>query len=593
MTIELCIVLSVTVLALVLFVTEKLRVDLVAMMVLAILLITGILSPQEGLSGFSNEATATIAAMFILSEGLRQTGALNNLTRWLSQLFHEHYYRALLTLMTGTAVVSAFINNVAVVAVMLPVVLTLCRKVGLSPTRILIPLSFAAMFGGTCTLIGTSANLLVSSIIADHGLPPIAMFELAPVGLAFFAVGTLYLLTIGQRLLPNRPGGEELEETYELGEFRADVELMPEHRSVGTKASQFFDPDEGAQILGVLRSGVLVAGSLEDLHLESNDVLRISASARTVRQLEDTKELQFQPLEELSKEFSAEERDDFELFEVVITPDSTVVGKTLRKAGFERHHPALIIALRREGKVVVDDLMNVTIRGGDILLLQAPRSQLRQLRKSSDFIVISEVGLPKFKKHLLIPVLLLLAAVVGLAAIGWQPIVNLAVGATIALVLMRTLSVEEAYAAIDWQVIFLLGGFIPLGIALEKTGAIELIAIALVDGLGGYGPLALLAGFYFVTNFMSDLISNQATAVLMTPLALATAVSMGTDPRPFVIAIAYASSASFASPVGYHTNVMIYSVGNYRYLDFVKVGIPLNLLFLGTAMLLIPGMWPL
>ncbi len=593
MTIELGIVLSVTVLSLVLFITEKLRVDLVAMMVLAVLLLTGIVTPAQGLSGFSNEATITIGAMFVLSEGLRQTGALNLLTRWLGQLFHDHFYRALLTLMTGTAVVSAFINNVAVVAIMLPVVLSLCRKVGLSPTRILIPLSFAAMFGGTCTLIGTSANLLVSSIIVDHHMPPIAMFEMAPVGIAFFVVGTCYLLTIGQRLLPERPGSQDLEETYELGEFRADIEVMSEHESIGEQASKFFKADENAQILGVLRNGVLVAGSLEDLHLESGDILRISASARMVRRLEGAEDLQFRPLEPLIDESYADRVQDYELFEVVVTPDSAMVGKTLRMVGFERYHPSVLIALRRQGKVMVDDLMNVTIRGGDVLLLQAPKSQLRELQKSGDFIVLSEVGLPAFKQYLLVPVLIILAAVVGFAAIGWMPIVNLAVAACVAMVLIGALNVEDAYSAIDWQVIFLLGGFIPLGIGLENTGAIDLIAMGLVDGLGGYGPLALLAGFYFVTNFMSDVISNQATAVLMTPLAFATALSLGVDPRPFVITIAFASSASFASPVGYHTNVMIYTAGDYRYLDFVKVGVPLNLLFLGTAVLLIPLIWPL
>ncbi len=590
---ELGIVLAVTVLALVLFITDLVRVDLVAMLVLAILLVMGILTPAEGLAGFSNDATVTIGAMFVLSEGLRQTGALDHLTLWLGRLFHHHYYRALLTLMIGTAVVSAFINNVAVVAVMLPVVVTLCRNLSISPTRVLIPLSFAAMFGGTCTLIGTSANLLVSSLIDDHGMEPIGMFELTPVGIAFVFVGLIYLITVGQRLLPDRPGAEDLEATYELGEFRADVEVLAGHGDVGERASEFFEPEDNAQILGVLRNGVLLAGSLEELRLESHDVLRISASARMVRRLEETEELELLPLDISPGERPDEQRDRAELFEVVVTPDSSFVGNTLRETGFERHHPAMVIALRRQGEVVVENLMDVRLRGGDILLLEAPRQELRRLRDSGDFIVVSEVGLPNFKEHLLVPVLVILAAVVGIAAMGWMPIVNLAIAAMVTLVVIRAVTVEQAYEAIDWQVIFLLVGFIPLGTALEKTGGIEFITHALVGSLGQYGPLAMLAGFYFTTNFMSDVISNNATAVLMTPLAMTTAISMGADPRPFVMAIAFASSASFASPVGYHTNVMIYSAGNYRYLDFVKVGVPINLLFLVTAVIIIPLVWPL
>lgn len=591
MTIELTIVIALTVLALILFVTEVLRVEVVALIVLAVLLLSGILTAEEGLQGFSNEATVAIGAMFVLSEGLRQTGVLKQLAGRLGQLFRYHYRLALLVMMTGVAVVSAFINNVAVVAIMLPVMLGMCRSIGISPSRVLIPLSFSAMFGGCWTLIGTSSNLLVSGLITEQGLAPIGMFEITHLGMIFFVVGTIYLLTVGQWLLPDRNGNKELRQAYELEEYRAELQLQPEHPAVGQQASEFFPNGGEAQLIGVLRNGVLVAGELEEISLESNDVLRISAAARVVKDLDDSQDLKIMPLEKSSDKGLKKKTVRQELFEVVISPDSAVVGQTLREAGFERHHPAFVIALRRAGKVVVEDILNVQLQGGDILLMQAPHDQLRRLQESGDFIVVSEVGTPVYKEKLVFPVILVILAVVLLAAIGWMPIVNLAVAAGVILVVIRALSIEDAYEAIDWQVIFLLGGFIPLGTALQKVGAIELIADGLVGWLGAYGPLALLAGFYFVTNFMSDIISNQATAVLITPVALATAISLGVDPRPFVIAIAFASSNSFASPVGYHTNVMIYGAGNYRYLDFVKVGLPLNLLFLGTAVIFLPRFW--
>ncbi len=588
MTLELGIVLGVTLMALVLFVTELLRVDVVAMLVLIILLLTGILTPAEGLAGFSNEATITIAAMFVLSEGLRRTGGLSRLTRLLGRIFEQNHILAIFLLMLGAATVSAFINNVAVVAIMLPVMLGLCRDMGMSPTRILIPLSFAAMFGGTCTLIGTSANLVVSGLLIDHDMEPIGMFEMTPVGLLFVVAGIAYLLTLGRRLLPARGDGHSFGDTYERGEFRADLRVLPGHRSLGKVASEFFQPGETAKILGVHRDSTLLSGDLDNLELQSNDVLRLSASVRTIQRLRTDDKLMMLPLEETS---DATDVDGLNLFEVVVSPESPMVGKTLSDAGFERHHPAVVIALRRAGKVVVENLLDVPIQGGDVLLMQAPRKELRRLQKNDDFIVISELGLPDFKEKLLIPVIFMLGAVVAFSALGWAPIVILALAAAVVLILMRVLRPDHAYEAIDWEVIFLLGGFIPLGVALEKTGAIDLISEAIVGWFGQFGPLAMLAGIYFVTNFMSDVISNNATAVLLVPVAIGTAAAMGVDPRPFVIAVAFASSASFASPVGYHTNVMIYTAGDYRYTDFIKVGVPLNLFFLVVAVIFIPMIW--
>ena len=595
MTIELVIVLGMTLLALVLFVTDALPVELVAMLALSVLLVTGVLSPDEGLQGFSNEATIAIGSMFVLSEGLRQTGALESLTGKLRSIFEANFSLGLLVMMMGAAFVSAFINNVAVVAVMLPVVLGLSSKIGVSPSRLLIPLSFAAMFGGSMTLIGTSSTLLVSGLVAERGLEPIGMFEVTPLGIALLVVGTVYLMTVGRKLLPDRPTHEEWTEHYDRPDYRAQVKVLPGHESIGKAPGEFFDDDQAARVIAVFRQGVLVAGELEDTVLEPHDVLRISTSAPVVGRLDREENISVLPLKEVPRKAPAEGGGEgvppWELFDVVISPNSALVGKTLREAKFKARHPAMVVALRRAGEVMVDDLLDVELHGGDVLLMDAPRPVVTRLRESEDFIVVSEIPEERFKGHLLLPVLAIFAAIVTLAALGIFPIVEVAVAGGVAMILMRALSVEDAYRAIDWQVIFLLGGFIPLGTALEKVGAIDIIAQGLASWLGGYGPLALLAGFYFTTNFMSDLISNQATAVLVTPVAIATAVSMGIDPRPFVIAIAFASSDSFASPVGYHTNVMIYGAGNYRYLDFVKVGLPLNLLFLATAVVVLPVFW--
>ena len=591
MTIPLAIVLGLTLLALVLFVTDALPVEVVALLVLSVLFLTGILTVEEGLAGFSNEATIAIGAMFILSEGLRRTGALRRVTGYLRAIFEQNFQKGLLVMMVGASFVSAFINNVAVVAVMLPVILEMSRKLEISPSRLLIPLSFAAMFGGSMTLIGTSSTLLVSGLITHEGLEPIGMFEVTPLGLALFGVGIIYLMTLGQRLLPDRPVPKQWTKQFDRPNYRAQIELQPDHEGIGRRASEFFAPDDAAEVVAVFREGIRIPGELSEIVLATHDILRISTSPDIMGELDRDDRTDVLPLQKNHGGRDGHEMQLLEIFQVVIAPSSSLVGQTLQQAKAHIPPTAMVVALRRTGEVVVDDLLDVELQGGDVLLLEAPPWEVQQLEVNEHFIVVSEVPAERFKERLLIPVLLIFTAIVTLAALEIFPIVQVAVAGCVAMILLRALSVQDAYRAVDWQVIFLLGGFIPLGTALEKVGAIELVALWLVDWLGGYGPLALLAGFYLTTNLMSDLISNQATAVLITPVAIATAMSMGIDPRPFVIAIAFASSDSFASPVGYHTNVMIYGAGNYRYLDFVKVGLPLNLLFFATAVAVLPLFW--
>src|SRR5690554_3285463 len=319
--------------------------------------------------------------------------------------------------------------------------------------------------------------------------------------------------------------------------------------------------------------------SPDNIALKAGDILRISAPATVVRDLLDTPGV-------TSLADPQPEPDDhppMELVEVVIAPDAAVVGRSLGESGFARYHPARVLALRRSADTVVDQLLDVPIQGGDVLLIQALPGQVPILQDSPDFIVVSEIGLWEFKHGFTMPVIAALLAVVLLAAFGVAPIVTLASAAAVLVVLLGVISIEEAYDAIDWQVIFLLGGLIPLGIALEKTGGVTLLANTTIALVGDSGPWVLLATFYLITMTMTAVISNQATAVLITPVAVSTAIALGVDPRPFIFAIVFGASASFASPVGYHTNVMVYSAGGYRYMDFVRVRVFLSLIFLVAA----------
>ncbi|MFP4598132.1 MAG: SLC13 family permease [Persicimonas sp.] len=581
-----------TVLAVVLFVSEKLRVDLVALLVLAALLLTGIVTPEQGFSGFSNSATVTIAAMFVLSEGLRQTGLVRILGNILSSLYKRTYRRAMTAMMGGVGLLSAFINNTGVVAIFLPIMTNASRGGGISPTKVLMPLSFAAMFAGVCTLIGTSTNILVSSIMTDHGMSPIGMFEMAPLGLLFFGVGIVYMLTIGEWLMPDRGAEAPLTETFEVQPYLTEIELGPDASSAHKPCAEAeLGGSEDVDILEVFRDGVSLGHPHEGLILEPQDVLRVRGSAEAIHLLEADESIRVRPDVELSD--TELESVESELIEAVVAPNSSIDGKSLHEIDFPHRFTAHVLAIRREGEILHDHLLDEQLQHGDVLLLQTPSDKVAQLQRHPAFLVVSEIGLPSYRRALMIPTILVIAAVVITAAMNIFTISVSAVAGAVLLVLVGVVSLKEAYESINWQVIFLLAGILPLGVALEQTGGIELIADFIFKGLGDYGGVATLAGFYVVTTLLTSVMSNQATAILLTPVALDAAGSLGLDARPFVLAIAFAASSSFITPIGYQTNTLVYGAGQYKFVDFIKVGTPLTIILAIIAVIFLPIFWPL
>ncbi|QDG52875.1 TRAP transporter large permease subunit [Persicimonas caeni] len=589
---ELIVVLALTVLAVVLFVSEALRIDLVALLVMALLMVTGILTPEEGLRGFSNSATITIAAMFVLSEALRQTGLVRLLGDKLSQLFKQSYKKAMSAMMGGVGVLSAFINNTGVVAIFLPIMTGASRDARISATKVLMPLSFAAMFAGVCTLIGTSTNILVSSIMDDHGMAPIGMFEMAPLGLVFFGVGVVYMLTVGDRLMPERESDESLTESFEVAPFLTEIEIMPTAQSAYVACGKAkLCESQDIDILEVFRDGTSLGSPDPDLVFEPGDILRIRGSAEAIRDIERNVNLKIRPELELSDtELEAEESS---LIEAVVAPDSVIDGKSLNEIDFAEQFTAYVLAIRREGELLHDNLLDEKLEAGDVLLLQTPTDKIAQLQRHSAFLVVSELGLPEYHREMLIPALIIVAAVVLTAAFELLPIVVSAVCGAVLLVVARIVSVKDAYEAINWQVIFLLAGILSLGVALEKTGGVDLIAEFITGTLGNWGPTAILAGFYVATTLLTSIMSNQATAILLAPVAIDAANALGLDPRPFALAITFAASASFITPIGYQTNTLVYGAGQYKFADFIKVGSPLTFIFAAIAVWLLPVFWPM
>ncbi|HEX9639067.1 MAG TPA: SLC13 family permease [Acidobacteriota bacterium] len=581
--------LGILALALVLFITEVLPVELVALVVLASLLLTGLLTLPEAISGFSNDATLTVAAMFVLSASLQKTGGVDFLGRFVLRFAGNHPLRLLLLIVLTTAAISAFINNTAAVAIFLPMVIGFARAHGLAPSKLLIPLSYASVLGGTCTLIGTSTNILVSSLITKAGERPFGMFEFAPLGLMQVAVGLLYLMLIGRRLLPDR-GSSDLTAAYALHEVLSEAVVVEGSPLVGRSVA------EGALIWGpsvevreIVRGTRRIVPPLEREKFLPGDLVLLRAGASDLVLIQNSGALAVHPDLRL-EEGSGSER--IGIAEVSLAPTSALLGATIEEADFERRFQVVVLAVRRGSSSLRGAIGRIRLSLGDTLLLQGPLGRLESLSEEPELIVITGAQ-PRLRRRRSLVALAIVIALVAAATAGLCSILVAATLGAIAVVLSGCLTLTEAYDAIDWKVILLLAGLLPLELAMEKSGAAALIAAALVDWVGPLGPHAVLAGFYLVTMLLTEVMSNNACAALMTPIALSLAANLAVNPRPFLFAVAYASSAIFMLPMGYQTHLMVYGPGNYRVADYLRVGAPLNLVVWVLGSLMIPVFWPL
>lgn len=587
MTLEIALVLGLVVSAVILFATEKLPVDLTAMIIMGAMLLSGIITPQDAIGGFSNPATVTVGAMFILSAALFKTGAVNILGGTLSRLGRLNFWLVLIAMMLMVGLLSAFINNTAAVAIFLPIALGVARDTGVAAGRLLMPISFASMFGGVCTLVGTSTNILVSSIAERHGLAPIGMFETTSLGLIFFAAGSAYMLLVGVRMIPDRPGGANRGPIFGSGDYQIEIVLEPEARSVGTVlASSPLLQDVDIRSVEVFRNGRRVQEAPDTLALQAGDHLKVRCDLENFRKLKERRGIA------LRQESGSKLSEEAMLVEAVVAPASTLDGRTLKQARFRSRYGLTALALRHRGKVMREDLETTKLQAGDVLLFEVEQQHFEQLREDKTFVLVSQVALPLFRKSRMLTAIAIVTGVVLGAASGYVPIVAGAIVGCILMVLTRCLTLEEAYASINWSVIFLLAGVLTLGTALETTGAARLAGNLLVENLGSWGPIALVSGLYLATSLLTELMSNNATAALLAPVAIAAAESLNIDSRPLLMAITFAASASFMTPVGYQTNTLIYGPGQFRYADFLRVGTPLNILFWILATFFIPQFWP-
>ncbi|MBK9514067.1 MAG: SLC13 family permease [Flavobacteriales bacterium] len=568
-----------------LFVKEYFTIDVTAILIMTLFIVTGVLAPEEGFKGFTNSATITVACMFVLSFGLFRTGVLDPLIRVLIRLGRWHFLAALVALMLFAATLSAFINDTAVVALLMPAALRLAERTGVAPGKLLMPLSFAALLGGVCTLIGTSTNILVSGIAEEQGFEPLGMFEFAPAAIWLTLAGVAYMLTLGLWILPKR----ETEKKAKITTFVAMMRYEKGATDIGKPllASQL-RKEYDAEVRW-LRNGRTTERIVpEEGHLiREGDELLVVIERERLRELRRTKGVRL-----LTEEGSPAAPGELRLYEVVVPKGSRLAGKQIGSWQFLRdlHHG--VIGIRRSHENHEEDPSDVPLAEGDILLLASRQQAIYNLMQEDAVTVIDEYEIKGIDLRKALTAALVLVGVIGAASAGLAPIVLSAIVGVLALLLTRVITPEEAYAAVEWKVIFLLAGVLSMGAALQKTGGDQMIANGLFNLLGDGSPLLALSIVFGITFLATNVMSNNATAALMTPIALQLSTAMGVSERPFLVGVMFAASLAFMTPMSYQTNSMIYVPGNYRFNDYLKVGTPLNLIIWAVAMVVIPMYFP-
>jgi di/tricarboxylate transporter len=588
--VQIILVLGVASAAVVLFVTEKLRIDVTALVILVALLALGLLSPGQALYGFANPATGTVAAMFVLSAGMSRTGLVDWLARWMDRLAGKGERRLVFVLCLAIAVISTVVVNTATVAIFLPVAMVLAKRRKIAESKILMPLSFASQFGGVCTLVGTSTNILVNSIAVSAGLTAFGLFEFARLGMVMAGVGIVYLVIAGRWLLPRRQGTTERIDKYRLSDYLAEFRVGEGSSLIGESwGSGESARDSDIRLIKIIRDdrAMWQPGTAP---IEEDDLLLLQGDADRLMKTRDRYNLETRADEAIGDQKLSS--DDIRLVEALIPPRSNFVGRTIVGSYFPERFGCTVLAAQRRGRALRQRLGQVRLAANDSLLLQCDVNKLQRLLRSPHIIVTSELTEVSLRKEKALVALVILGGALALAAVGVVPILLATLIGAVAMIATGCLDIEEAYRAIDWKIIFLLGGILPLGLALQTTGAASWISARLLGPAAAHGPLTVLSVLYITTAVLTEAMSNNAAAVLLAPVALSVAGAMDVDPRPFLVAITFAASTSFATPVGYQTNTMVYAPGGYRFLDFSRLGVPLNLIFWALAVLLIPRIWP-
>lgn len=591
MTIEIGVMIGVILLAVVLFSLERIPPDVTGLGLMLLVTITGLVSPEQAFAGFGSEVVLMILGLLILTAALIQTGVVDYLGREILSRVGDDVGRFLLLIMISASILSAFMSNTGATAFFLPIVLSISRQLKVSPSRFLMPLAFSSILASSVTLIGTSTNLVISGLLVNAGLAPLGMFELTLVGLPVLIVGLIYMLTIGRWLIPDRGVTIEHTDSFDIQPYLTEIEILPGSPLIGkTLAESGLGYDLDLTVIRVIQDGNSNMAPNADLVLETSDLLLVEGSRDVLLGIEESQGIDLKPRQQF--EDTDLQSEDVGLFEVVLLPNSRVIGRTLEELKFRERYNLQVLGINRSGEQIHELLGQVRLASGDELLVQGDRSKLMILDRENALRLIRPVRWRalRSKQAILAGVLFVMPLV--LAGLG---IVSLAVSVLTAAFLAfvtRIITPEEAYRSVEWRLLILIGSMLALGQAMQITGAADYMAQKIVAGTTGLSPTWLLAGFFILSVLLTQPMSNQAAAVVVVPVAIQFALQLGLNPRTFAVMIALGASTSFLTPLE-PAALLVFGPGKYKFSDFFKVGFILTILILGLSITLVPLIWPL
>jgi di/tricarboxylate transporter len=592
MTLDIALTLLIILGALILFATEKLRVDVVAMLVLITVGILGLVPSEDLFFGFSNSAVITVWAVYMVSGGLFKTGVADMMGRGILRVAGNSEAGLIAIIMITVGVISAFMNNVGAVAMLLPAVVGISRRTKLPVSKMLIPLAFASLLGGTMTLIGTPANILATGVLAERGLETFGFFEFTPMGVVVLTAGVAYMVLIGRRLLPVREGARGKEDIDRISDYVTEVRVTLESRLNGkTLLESRLGQEYDLTVLAIQRENGDLPGLHRDTEIQSGDLLIVESSASELMDARQSLGLTIEV--DYKLDIDSLEPGDVQVIEATLAPNSHIAGLTPRDIRFRDRYGFTLLAISRRGRVITESLRDVPLAFGDAILLQGPQHRIKGLQEGDNFQVLEPIELEVFRRNkapIAVGALLLAIGLVIFAGMG----ISLAmVIAAMIMILFGALTIEEAYESVDWRTVFLVAGMLSLGLAMELTGTANYIADLMLDIFGPYGPLATLAGIYLLAAIITQPMSNAAAIVLVVPIALDTAAGLGANYKTFTMAVVIGAATSFLSPVGHKANVLIFGPGGYKFWDYARVGALLTVILLIVSMIFLPIFWPL
>jgi len=586
--IDLYITVGIIAIGIFLFIKDYFSIDTTSILIMALFIVAGVLSPEEGFSGFNHPATLTLGCMFVVSAAVFKSGLINGLSAGIVKIARVHYLIALVVFCALSAIFSAFVNDSAVVAIMIPLALSVCRDTKIAPSKLLIPISFAALFGGTCTLIGTSTNILVSSIAEKSGLEPFGMFDFSLPAVCLMGIGMVYLFLVAPFLLPER-ATDQPTDFVNVQEYFAEVILLKGNKDINkTIEKSSLIKAYHANVISIFRDDNDLSVFDRNSLLAENDKIRLVLSPKKLSELKSN--VHFKLVGQKRTESPTD--NPLKIYETMIPVDSELAGSSLKSIRFRNVYNCSVLAIRHRNDLISDNLSEVTIKAGDMLLVYGTKEELNELVRNKIVLLLSELDEQKVNYKKAIPALLIAVGVVSAAAFNLTSILISSMIGCLVLVTTSLLKPKEAYDAIEWKVIFMMAGVLSMGTALEKTGGAKLISEFVFANFGTLDPRITLSLVFLVTFLSTNVLSSKATAALMAPIVIALAAAMQISEKPFLIAVMFACSLTFMTPVSYPTNTMVYAPGNYKFNDFLKVGTPLNIIIWVAASFIIPYFFP-